>query len=659
MGRRAEAGRPPEAAARAVISQDGDAADLLGRAGLWDLIGALPTPAPRILLLVDLAGAGPGDPSVVEPPLVEALVDLIHDRTGARIDLAASADSSSLWASNRDVYALADLLGYRFETPGGLRYDIVDLGEGLREEVFAPGSALAGSGLSGDWIDADLRIVLARLRSDEAEGFAGALAALLGALPAADKDLHYRQLRNPGAAVAALIDARPPDFAIVDGRTIAHGASAARIALPGGPIIASASPLLADLAAALKLGTDPYRSRIVAEVAVAHPPPVRHVFDGDLDPIAGVELPSPLQQRSLLAREASPGLDRVLPAWLNPLDSELFPRLRPLDARMSAIAAAAGGGDSPTGEAVRRWLDLAAAAMAQASHSWNTLFDKDALTRQVVPLDFDPGTLAEAEFEEMIDELDSLVPVARSAPEASPGLRWRRVDGAVLFAYARRFAIPFDLFVGAVDVARTIASMNDYLGGVIVPVEHDSQGRPTRQVERNLYLPQPNYLTLYQGQPIDVTKIEAARYDADEQRLYWKTIRSRNGSAEADDGLVVFARSGSGTEVTIYGKQKFTLPPFWKLFDISLIPALETGLTTHAYRTFFDRTMSNFEALVEGRDIRIGHDPALAAEHPAAALEKTLTGLMERAEPFLARLRRPGDRPIPDSDGFVHVEPDA
>ena len=105
----------------------------------------------------------------------------------------ARADSSALWAENRDLYALADLLGYRFTTLKERAYDIVDLGDAADRTVFPSDSILHGGGLSHDWLDADVRIVFAKNRTDEAAGYALCLDGLIGVLPLVDKDLHYRQ----------------------------------------------------------------------------------------------------------------------------------------------------------------------------------------------------------------------------------------------------------------------------------------------------------------------------------------------------------------------------------------------------------------------------------------------------------------------------------
>ena len=62
--------------------------------------------------------------------------------------------------------------------------------------------------------------------------------------------------------------------------------------------------------------------------------------------------------------------------------------------------------------------------------------------------------------------------------KVSEELRWRYVEGAVVFSYRRYLPIDFDAFHAQVDVARTIQFMNDYLGGVVLPLVHDASGTP-------------------------------------------------------------------------------------------------------------------------------------------------------------------------------------
>lgn len=54
------------------------------------------------------------------------------------------------------------------------------------------------------------------------------------------------------------------------------------------------------------------------------------------------------------------------------------------------------------------------------------------------------------------------------------------------------------------------------------------------------------------------------------------------------------------------GRQEFPLPLFWQAVNLDLNPLVKDFLVYHAYTTFFTRTFANFEALCEGRNIRIG-----------------------------------------------------
>ena len=90
---------------------EGRLAAALERAGFWELLGNTDA---RIVIAPELAGFAAGSPTATDPALVETLIELLHDRGYVNVAVAGSADSSSLWAANRDVYALTDLLGYRF-----------------------------------------------------------------------------------------------------------------------------------------------------------------------------------------------------------------------------------------------------------------------------------------------------------------------------------------------------------------------------------------------------------------------------------------------------------------------------------------------------------------------------------------------------------------
>ncbi|MEJ0015126.1 MAG: DUF362 domain-containing protein [Acetobacteraceae bacterium] len=641
----------------------GRLAAALQRAGFWPLLERLRHGRSRhrlrIVIKPELGGFAAGSPAITDPALVEALLDLLHDAGFTDAVVVGAADSSALWAGNRDLLSLSDLLGYRFATPKGRGYDIVDLADEIDDAAFPAASALHGCGLSRLWRDADLRIVFGTCRTDEALGCSLCLDTLIGVLPLVDKDLHYRRRRHPGDVAAALLAAAPVGFGLIDAIVGAHGEAGRRAPEPiaTGTIIAATDLVLADHAGATKMGLDPEVSPLFARVLRTHPLPRRYIIAGSLRPFAGWRNVPPATLHATAQRGQAEMLDRLVEPWLQRLDTELFPLKHPLDAGVNAKLAELAGqpGMAPL-------LALAGAligGVGEAVTAYRTLFDKDALRRQALPLGFDPAAIAGDPFADLVAEMQRLEPLAAAAPEVSPELAWQECDGAIVFRYRRTLPIPHAAFVRRVDIARTIQFMNDYLGGIVIVLARDAAGRPVRQAERNLYLPQPNYLVLYQGKPIDVSKLEVVEYGAGRHRLYWKTMLSENGSATYDDGIATFERAGEGTRVTITGRQRFTLPPFWQAIDLDLVPALKARLVTHAYQTFFDRTLANFEALVEGRDIRIGRPVDEPAPPPIEQFMPLVEWLGEALLPLLQGMGR--SPPAPggerDADGFVHITP--
>jgi len=664
----------PEADARAVaivdddgLSAAGKLAAALDRAGLWTLLRRKRSLHGRreldIVIRPELSAFSAGSPTATDPALVEALIDALHDAGYANVAVVGAADSSALWADNRELYALTDLLGYRYVTPKQRPYDIVDLADEQVEAAFGVAGALHGCTISRRWLQADLRIVFSKSRTDEAAGYALCLDTLIGVLPLIDQDLHYRRRRRPGDVVAALLDAAPVEFCLIDAIVAAHGPSGRRapLAIQTGTIIAATDIVLADDIGARKMGLDPKVSQTFARAARTHPLPQRYIVAGSLDPYVGWDNVPPVSLQAARACAQAETFGRLIEPWLQRVDPALFPLKNPVDARLNGALAEYFAAPS------NRWLltlvNCLLAWIDTTIGSYRVLFDKDALRRQAVPLGLDLACATDDAFGALVDELHRLEPLAEAATSVSQELAWRYVGDAVVFRYARLLPIGFDRFVQRIDIARTIQFMNDYLGGVLVPLAHDASGRPVRQAERNIYLPQPNYLVLFEGKPIDVSKLEVVEYGNGRHRLYWKTLLSENASAVHDDGIATFERRDRGTEVTITGRQQFALPLFFQVFDPDVVPGLKPRLVTHAYQTFFDRTMANFEALVEGRDISIGRPVDEPAPPPMERLMPTLQRLAEAATPLLRRFTNVGEpmqqsAPQADADGFVHVVPE-
>jgi len=298
-----------------------------------------------------------------------------------------------------------------------------------------------------------------------------------------------------------------------------------------------------------------------------------------------------------------------------------------------------------------------------SAEAWATVFAKERVVRRAVDLGFDPADHAEADYDAVADYMAPLETEASRARLTPSGLRWCYHGDSVLFEMSRVLSASYDELVERVDIASAIRMMNDYVGGASAVVSRDEQGRVLRQAERNVYLPQPNWIALSGGDVIDVCKLEVIRYEDDRQRIAWRTIHSPNGSAVHDDGTVTYERQdGDRTLVTVRGLQEFTLPPFWAALDPWLAPAVKDALVEDSYRRFFTATLDNVEACYEGREFRVGRDREPADdEPPEERLKQTWSVLRQLLpeRPLDAMARQMQSRSAPqadevDEDGFRH-----
>lgn len=309
--------------------------------------------------------------------------------------------------------------------------------------------------------------------------------------------------------------------------------------------------------------------------------------------------------------------------------------------------------------ALRAALDAA----QEAAQAWAIVFAKSRVVRRDLPLGFEPSEYSDADYDAVADYMAPLESAAAEAPVTPSGLRWCYRDEAVLFEMSRVLNAPYDDLVARVDIAAAIRVMSDYIGGSSSVVSRDRQGRVTRQAERNMYLPQPNWLAFSGGAFIDVCKLEVVRYSDGWRRIAWRTVHSPNGSAVHDDGTVTFERVGaSTTRVTVRGLQEFTLPPYWAALEPWLVPAVKDALVEESYRRFFTATLDNVEACYEGREFRVGRDRDESDGEPLEdKLRRTWSVLRQMLpdRPFdeLARRAWPRSTPQPDevdADGFRH-----
>ena len=605
-------------------------------AGFWPHIEAerrragAPADVFQVLIKPDLHLFAPGDSTGTDPDLVEHLIDLLHDHGYPRVVVADGRSVWELWLENCDVVVRAELVGYHYVTRKGRAYDVADLSEDVVPVSFPKGSALRGTGVGRAWAEAGYRINFAKNKTHEEFGFALCLQNLLGVLPLRDKDYHYRNRLKPWDVCADILVETPPHFNLVDAFTSNHGSEGDRASHPieTRVVIAGPDALLVDWAASLKMGLDPYTSTINAKALRVIGLPKDHEILGDLTPYAGWINVPPLLSDSVCKRNESPMFSRLVKPWLQSVNRELFPFKDLLNDRANAIATKylSNIDTNNAGFYTLVGLNYLLAFAHSSLEAYQIISNKERLRWRDAPLDFDPKAFASADYKAVRAYMEPLQRIIRDTPAEPNGLRWRYLDGSVLFEFSQVIPAPFARFVSRVSIAKAVQSMNDYIGGACLPVAYDRAGRVTRQAERNIYLPQPNWIGLFGGQHIDVGKLEYIEYGKALQKIYWRTIRSSNGSAEFDDGIVTFAAEEQDqTRVTIVARQKFELPLFWKAINLDLTPKIKNALVVDAYTRYFRQTIANFEAQYQGREFRVGRpwnlEEGETGSNPNARLE--------------------------------------
>ncbi len=569
-----------------------------GAAGLGDTLTRLaPRLRGRAVVLVRVT-----QPTPVDAGLVHELVDLLLERGCVEVAVGASLSVGDRDRGHHSVHELARRAGLAGRTGRGRRYDLVDL---LDEVVAAPvpaTSVLDRRPVSTRWARADTRVVVARAVTDLVDGYAASLATLLGAA----RDVPQAE---PADVVTDLLEHLAPTVVVVDALQASVGTDGGRVldVVDSASILVATDAVTADGATAALLGLDRGASRLVKRAVDRLGSPAGRI-EGALTAVDGARAAHPLARAAARALAAEPRLERVLGAAIGGPDEGAEPVDEVLATLRTVLAPLVTAAVDATGGFALASLLSACGSMAQAANAWAVGAAKDSVDRREVPLGFEPAAheAAYATLATFFGPFDDLV--ADLAPNVD-GMRWRLVDGATVFEVTRTIPADFDDFVARVDVAAGISLMADYLGGRRVTVPGATDQSATWQAERNLYLPQPNYLAAWGGQPIDVCKVELVERSRDHHRLTWRTVYSPNGSAELDDGTLTFSRALGGTVATVRGRQLFTLPWAWDGADLGLVPSVREPLLEEAYRRFFTTTFDNLEACFEGRGFRIGRTP--------------------------------------------------
>jgi uncharacterized protein (DUF362 family) len=267
--------------------------ECLDRAGLDRLAGRARSAAIRVSFMLGYDRADRSN--ITDPELVDLLARYLRQHGVADVAVLEAPTVYGNLFSGRSVASVARYFG--FVSPA---YRIVDIGADMRAWVFDRG--FVQKTISGTWLDADLRIVMPKLRTDPTEFAHLSLSTLEGSTGAIDESFYAGRSVDFRSATMMLLDVAPPHFAVVDawapvadgpfGVMGCHRPVQVRYLYAGADALAVDAAVLADLG----IG-DPRRAPIVAQAC--------HWFGVEPGPAAVDGPQAPLRQQLRGAHSSS------------------------------------------------------------------------------------------------------------------------------------------------------------------------------------------------------------------------------------------------------------------------------------------------------------------------------------------------------------------
>ncbi len=147
--------------------------------------------------------------NVNDPELVEILARYLRDHGAHDVAVLEAPTVYGHCFANRSVQQVASYFGFDSGA-----YRIVDISRDLRPYRYERG--FVQQAISATWLDADLRIVMPKLRTDPTEFAHVCLSTLEGSTGAIDDTFYVGRRTDFRSATMMLLDVAPPDFAIVD-----------------------------------------------------------------------------------------------------------------------------------------------------------------------------------------------------------------------------------------------------------------------------------------------------------------------------------------------------------------------------------------------------------------------------------------------------------
>jgi len=547
--------------------------------------------------------------TVTDPELVEHLIDLLHDIGYTHVALGEAQNTFFKWLKNREIPNIAKAVGYKFTTPKGRKYQIHDLARDGIPYDFAPEYSLSGVPVSKVWQEADFRINFAKNKTHEEYFYTLCLKNLLGAIPLDDKHLHFHSRLKVWDVCLELNEELPVDFNIIDAYLSNHGNVGSQVlnAIETWTIIAGHNGILVDWVGAIKMGIDPYLSPLNSKALKQIGLPENYEVMGSLTPYEGWRNVHPLISDSFFRLDEAEAITRIFWPASFIVDEKLFPWKKKLHKLINAIV-------SPFWARVDRnsiflWLIIYMnyffVWIFFIKRAWRTLINRKQLRRKELPINVVQNQFKEHDYDGLPAFMRPLEEIINSIP-TEKGSCHTFVDGAILHYLERDVDFLFGEFVSKVDICKAVSYMNDYIGGRTVLIKSDSKGRCIHQLERTVFLSQPNGFVLFDGNNIDVTKVELIEYREGFQKLIWRTVFSDNNSAIYDDGTVIFEQLNDRTRIRVMIHQHFVNPPILNWIQLNYFPSLRRLFMVRAFRRFFEKTIDNYCSVAEGKYEAIG-----------------------------------------------------
>ncbi len=323
-------------------STDGDKLrvleNCLDRAGLAERAAGARTAAIRVSFML---GYDRGDRSNVnDPDLVAGVARYLR---WCGVDDVAVLEAPTVYGNlfaHRSVAEVADYFG--FDSP---EYRVVDIGSDLRAFRFERG--LVQEAISATWVDADVRIVMPKLRTDPTEFAHLCLSTLEGSTGAIDETFYAGRRVDFRTATMMVLDVAPPDFAVVDAwAPVADGpfgVMGCRHPAEVRHVYAGSDALAVDEAVLADLGIrDPRRAPIVRRAHHWFGIPLQPVIvDGVRPPrgasLRGAHASAPLRTLGTMSYPIYAFLSNRGELFVPAMDTTAFPPLEPMGTMTRAV----------------------------------------------------------------------------------------------------------------------------------------------------------------------------------------------------------------------------------------------------------------------------------------------------------------------------------